>query len=53
MSNLHLKLMYLQKQLNMTDSEFYWFLKLVNYKGIISTTDIINNEIKYKEVLDE
>lgn len=53
MSNLHLKLMYLQKQLNMTDSEFYWFLKLVNHKGIISTTDIINNEIKYKEVLDE
>lgn len=53
MSILHLKLMYLQKQLNMTDSEFYWFLKLVNHKGIISTTDIINNEIKYKEVLDE
>ena len=53
MSNLHLKLKYLQKQLNMTDSEFYWFLKLVNHKGIISTTDIINNEIKYKKVLDE
>lgn len=53
MSDFHLKLMYLQKQLNMTDSEFYWFLKLVNHKGIITTTDIINNDIKYKKVLDE
>lgn len=53
MSNLHLKLMYLQKQLNMTDSEFYWFLKLINHKGIITTTDIIDNEVKCKEVLYE
>ena len=53
MSNLHLKLKYLQKQLNMTDVEFYWFLKMMNHKGIITTTDIINNKIKYKEVLDE
>lgn len=37
----------------MTDSEFYWFLKLINHKGIITTTDIINNEIKYNEALDE
>ena len=53
MSNLHLKLMCLQKQLNMTDSEFYCFLYLLNHKGIITATDIINNEIKYKEALDE
>lgn len=53
MSNLHLKLMWLQKQLNMTDSEFYWFLCLLNQKGIITTTDIVNNQIKYEEVLDE
>ena len=32
----------------MTDSEFYWFLKLLNQKGIITPTDIINEEIKYK-----
>ena len=37
----------------MTDSEFYWFLKLINHKGIITTTDIINNKIKYNEVLNE
>lgn len=48
MSGLHLKLGYLQKRLNMTDSEFYWILKLMNRKGIITTTDIINNKIKYK-----
>lgn len=53
MSNLHFKLRYLQKQLNMSDSEFYWFLKLINSNEIITTTDIINNKIKYKEVLDE
>lgn len=53
MSNLCLKLEYLQKQLNMTDSEFYWFLKMMNHKGIITTTDIVNNQIKYEEVLDE
>lgn len=53
MSNLHLKLQYLQKQLNMTDSEFYWFLKLMNHKGIITTTDIVNNRIKYEMIVDE
>lgn len=53
MSNLHLRLRHLQKQLNMTDSEFYWFLKMINHKGIITTTDIINNKIKYGEIVDE
>lgn len=53
MSNLHLKLRYLQKQLNMTDSEFYWFLKLINHKRILTITDIINNKIKYKGALNE
>lgn len=53
MSNLHLKLIYLQEKLNMTDSDFYWFLYLLNQKGIITITDIINNETKNKEVLDE
>lgn len=53
MSNLHLKLRCLQEKLNMTDSEFYWFLKLINHRGIITTTDIINNEIKNKGALDE
>ena len=53
MSNLYLKLMCLQKRLNMCDSEFYWFLELVNRKGIITATDIINNQIRYEEVLDE
>lgn len=48
-----LKLKYIQKQLSMTNSEFYWFLKLINHRGIITTTDIINNGIKYKEALDE
>lgn len=53
MSNLHLKLRYLQEQLNMNDSEFYWFLKMLNYKGIITTTDIVEQRIKYEEVTNE
>lgn len=53
MSNLYLRLRYLQKRLNMIDSEFYWLLKLINHKRIITTTDIVNNKIKYKEVFDE
>ena len=46
MSNLHLILRHLQKQLKMTDSEFYWLLELMNHKRIITTTDIVNNRIK-------
>lgn len=40
------RLIYLQKLLNMNDSEFYWFCELMNYKGVITTNDIVESGIR-------
>lgn len=40
------RLIYLQKLLNMNDSEFYRFCELMNYKGVITTTDIVESGIR-------